>query len=211
MPAASLVERCLETYDCLGISEKSHMDQHNFRDDLFDSATGNWVQSHLDEHFRQSYLREEGPIYSETLMTVHGTTDADAAIALICGPWDWWEHGRITDFTTNGDGSSDQILSPVWWFVTRVGLHIFPPVDLPDLKGRRVPLLLTDHFTGSSSMDVYPNERGDAMMIRGRFHGVEYHVPAIPNKLAEGLHADSFPERDRLGWFAPQVGGALYS
>jgi hypothetical protein len=81
--------------------EKSHMDQQNFRDDLFDNATGDWVQSHLDEHFRQSYLREEGPIYCETLMTVHGTTDADAAIALICGPWDWWEHGRITDFTTN--------------------------------------------------------------------------------------------------------------
>jgi hypothetical protein len=40
-------------------------------------------------------------------------------------------------------------------------------------------------------MDVYPNERGDAMMIRGRFHGVEYHVPAIPNKLAEGLHLDA--------------------
>ena len=29
------------------------------------------------------------------------------------------------------------------------------------------------------------------MMIRGRFHGVEYHVPAIPNKLAEGLHLDA--------------------
>ena len=167
------------------------MDQQNFRDDLFDNAAGDWVQSHLDEHFRQRYLREEGPIYCETLMTVHGTTDADAAIALICGPWDWWEHGRITDFTTNEDGSSDQILSPVWWFITRVGLHIFPPVDLPDLKGRRVPLLLTEHFTGSSSMDVYLNERGDGMMIRGRFHGVEYHVPAIPNNLAEGLHLEA--------------------
>jgi hypothetical protein len=167
------------------------MDQLNFRDDLFDNAAGDWVQSHLDEHFRQRYLHEEGPIYCETLMTVHGTTDADAAIALICGPWDWWEHGRITDFTTNEDGSSDQILSPVWWFITRVGLHIFPPVNLPDLKGRRVPLLLTEHFTGSSSMDVYLNERGDAMTIRGRFHGVEYHVPAIPNKLAEGLHLEA--------------------
>src|SRR5882672_10682275 len=93
--------------------ERSHMDQMNFRDDLFDNPTGDWVRSHLDEHFQQSYLREEGPIYCETLMTVHWTTDADAAIALICGPWDWWEHVRITDFTTNGDGSSDQILSPV--------------------------------------------------------------------------------------------------
>ena len=124
-------------------------------------------------------------------MTVHGTTDADAAIALICGPWDWWEHGRITDYTTNPDGSSDQMLSPVWWFITRVGLHIFPPVNLPDLKGRRVPLRLTHHFSGPSSMDVYPNEQGDAIMIRGRFHGVDYHVPAIPNGVAEGLHLDA--------------------
>jgi hypothetical protein len=167
------------------------MDQQNFRDDLFDNATGDWVQSHLDEHFRQSYLREEGPIYCETLMTVHGTTDSDAAIALICGPWDWWEHGEIADFTANADGSSDQVLSPVWWFITRVALHIFPPVALPDLKGRRVPLLLTKHFTGWSSMDVYPNERGDAMTIRGRFHGVEYQVAAIPDKLAEGLHLEA--------------------
>src|SRR5580658_9595917 len=138
--------------DCtVNDDEGPSMDQLIFVDDLFDNPTGDWVQSHLDKNFRQSYLREEGPIYCETLMTVPGTTtDADTAIALICGPWDWWEHGRITDFATNADGSSDQILSPVWWFITRVGLHIFPSVDLPDLKGRRVPLLLSEQFTGPS-------------------------------------------------------------
>ena len=65
------------------------MDQQNFRDDLFDNATGDWVQSHLDEHFRQSYLREEGPIYCETLMTVHGTTDAG------CDCPDMWPLGLV--------------------------------------------------------------------------------------------------------------------
>ncbi len=165
--------------------------QPDFRDELFDSGTGDWVQSHADDHFRQRHLSGEGPIYCETLMTVYGTTGSDAAIDLICGPWDWWEPGRIADFIANADGSSDQILSPVWWFITRVGLHIFPPVDLPDLRGRRVPLLLSGHFTGWSSMDVYPTEAGDAMIIRGRFHGVEYHVPAIPNKVAEGLHLEA--------------------
>ena len=124
-------------------------------------------------------------------MIANRTTDADAAVALIRGPWDWWEHGRIAGFTSNADGSSDQILSPVWWFITRVGLHIFPPVDLPDLKGRRVPLLLTEHFTGPTSMDVYLDASGDAIIIRGRFHGVQYHVPGIPNKLAEWLHLDA--------------------
>ena len=59
------------------------------------------------------------------------------------------------------------------------------------MKGRRVPLLLTNHFTGWSSIDVYPDEHGDAMIIRGRFHGVEYTVPAIPDNVAEGLHLEA--------------------
>jgi hypothetical protein len=35
---------------------------------------------------------------------------------------------------------------------------------------------------------------GDAVekiIIRGRFHGVEYHVPAVPNVVAEWLHLDA--------------------
>jgi hypothetical protein len=167
------------------------MDALNFRDDLFENPTCDWVQSFSDEHFQQRHLLKEGTIYCETLMIAHRTTETDAAVALIRGPWDWWQHGRITDFIANGDGSSDQILSPVWWFITRVGLHILPPVDLPDLEGWRVPLVLTKHFTGPTSMDVYPNQSGDAIIIRGRFHGVQYHVPGIPNKLAEWLHLDA--------------------
>jgi hypothetical protein len=163
------------------------MDQ-TFWDDLFDNPTGDWVQHYSDEHFQQRYLKTDGPIYCETLMTVHGTTDVDSAMALITGPWDWWEHGNIADFTINEDGSTDQILSPVWWFITRVGLHISPPVDLPDRFGRRAPLMLSRHFTGSSSMDVYRADRSDAILIRGRFHGVEYQVPVVPDMVAEGLH-----------------------
>ena len=167
------------------------MNDPNFRDDLFDDSPGEWVDGYRDDHFRQRYLRGEGPIYCETVMTVRKSTDYDAAIRLIRGPWDWWQHGRITDFTTNPDGSSDQILSPVWWFITRVGLHILPPVRLSAVNGRRVPLLLTGHFTGWSSMDVYPDEPAGALMIRGRFHGVEYQVPAIPDRVAEGLHLEA--------------------
>ena len=167
------------------------MDQLTFRDDLFDNPDSDWVESHSDEHFRQRYLSEAGAIYCETLMTVHRTTDTDEAIALIRGPWDWWEHGRITGFTTGADGSSDQVLAPVWWFFTRVGLHILAPLELPDLKGRRVPLLLGQHFTGTASMDVYPGLSGDATIIRGRFHGVEEHLPAVPNRVAEWLHLDA--------------------
>jgi hypothetical protein len=163
----------------------------NFRDDLFDNPGREWVQSFSDEHFQQRHLLEQGAIFCETLMIARGTTDADAAVALIRGPWDWWEHGRITDFSSSGDESSDQILFPVWWFITRVGLHIIPPVELPDLKARRVSIMLSKHFTGPTSMDVYLNETGDALIIRGRFHGVQYHVPGVPNALAEWLHLDA--------------------
>jgi hypothetical protein len=166
------------------------MDQLNFRDDLFDTPAGEWVHSYSDDHFRQRYLRQDGPIYCETVMIAHGTTDLDAAITLISGPWDWWDHGRISNFTINEDQSSDQVLSPVWWFITRVGLHLLPPTKLPDLK-QRIPMMLTKHFTGPTSMDVYPNEAGSAIIIRGRFHGVEYHVPAVPNVVAEWLHLDA--------------------
>jgi hypothetical protein len=160
----------------------------NFRDDLFDDSGREWVRSFSDEHFQQRHLLEQGTIFCETLMTVRRTTDADAAVALIRGPWDWWQHGRLTGFISNGDGSSDQMLSPVWWFITRVGLHIFSPVEVPDLKGVRVPLMLSKHFTGPASMDVYLYGTGDALIVRGRFHGVQYHFPGVPNMLAEWLH-----------------------
>jgi hypothetical protein len=164
------------------------MEQLSYLDDQFDNPALKWVETQVNEHFWQRHLDDAKIIVCETVMTVHGTTDQQPAIDLIGGPWDWWEHGRITDFVRNADGSSDQILSPVWWFITRVGLHIQPPVDLVGLRGKRMGLMLSGHFAGPSSMDVYLNERGDGMIIRGRFHGVEYTMPAIPNMIAEGLH-----------------------
>jgi hypothetical protein len=158
------------------------------RDDIFDNPAYDWVERRIDKHFRHRHLRAKGSIFCETFMTVYGTRDIDAAIDLICGPWDWWAHGRTAGFTANGDGSSDQILSPVWWFITRVRLHTLPPVPLPHLRGLRVPLLLDKHFTGPSSMDIYPGEKEDQMIVRGRFHGVDYHVPGVPNWVAEYLH-----------------------
>jgi hypothetical protein len=164
------------------------VDLPQFRDDIFDNPSGDWVNNQIDERFTQRYLRDETLIYCETLMTVHNTVDIDAAAAMIMGPWDWWEHGRITDFKLNPDGSTDQTLAPVWWFITRVGLHIFPPAPLSDSPGQRMPLMLTGHFAGPSSMDVYRNETSDGLIVRGRFHGVEYTIPAVPDKIAEGLH-----------------------
>ena len=162
-----------------------------YRDDLFDTLPGAWVHEQITPHFRHSYLDHKGPIICETLLTIHGRTDIEQAVELISGPWHWWEHGRIADFTLLPDGSSHQVLSPVWWFITRVGIDIGPPFDLPDVQGKRIPLELTQHFTGPSSMDVIPDPEENSLIIRGRFHGIEYHVPGIPNNIAESLHLDA--------------------
>ena len=166
------------------------MCQLSFRDDKFEQP-GTWEQLPGDAHFHQRFLDGEKLIYCETIMTVHGTSDIDAAITRIRGPWDWWEHGRTTDFVIHKDGSHEQTLAPVWWFVTSVGLRSFPSIDLPRLKGQRVAILLSKDFTGVSTMDVYPDPQARGMIIRGRFHGVEYQVPLVPDSVAEGLHMEA--------------------
>jgi len=35
---------------------------------------------------------------------------------------------------------------------------------------------------------VYPDESAGALIIRGRFHGIEYNVTGVPDQIAEGLH-----------------------
>lgn len=162
-----------------------------FRDEIFDHPSGEWVQIEIDQHFTQRFRHTPGPYWCETVMTVHGIADVEAAVQLIYGPWDWWEHGHIAGFTRNPDGSVDQTLSPVWWFITRVALHILPPTPLAGRKGLRVPILMTRHFSGPASMDIYPNERNDALIIRGRFQGVEYNVAGVPKIVPEWLHLDA--------------------
>src|SRR5712691_6476542 len=82
--------------------------------------------------------------------------------------------------------------------------NIFLRRSMPDGKGRRVPVLLRKHFTGWSSMDV--SQHGGALVVRGRYHGVDYHVPGVSNKMAEGLHLQaeagrmSFPFPKGTGW-----------
>src|SRR5215471_1269021 len=125
------------------------MESPSFRDELFESPSGDWVECYSDAHFRQRYLRRDGPIFCETVMTVR-STDTETAIALIRGPWDWWQHGRISQFRRNPDGTNDQMLAPIWWFITRIGLHGLPPIDVPDGNGKRVSVLLKKHFTGWS-------------------------------------------------------------
>jgi hypothetical protein len=165
------------------------MMQLTFHDDVFDQPT-RWIHYYKDQRFDQRYLDDGDVIFCETLMSVRCTVEA--AVSLFERPWTWWDHGRSIDFRVVHDRCTEQILAPVWWNWTRVGLRIFPPVDLPGSSGQRIPILLSKHYQGSASIDVYPHpSRGDAVLVRGRFHGVENHVPLVPFMLAERVHLRS--------------------
>ncbi len=92
-------------------------------DERFDQ--GRWTTKAAPARFTQRHLDGEPLIFCETVMSVHGSLET--AVNLIRGPWQWWRSGRITGYHVNADGSSDQVLSPVWWYTTRINLHILPP------------------------------------------------------------------------------------
>jgi hypothetical protein len=176
----------------------------HFRDDVFDKPAG-WIHYYKDGRFDQRYVGGADLIFCETIMNVRCTIEA--AVSLLCSPWTWWEHGRSIDFHSNDDRTIEQTLAPVWWYWTRVGLRIFPPVSLAGLAGQRVPLLLSKHYQGPASLDVYPHpSQKDSVCIRGRFHGVENHVPFLPVMLAETVHLRAeagtflFPFPKGTGW-----------
>jgi hypothetical protein len=178
--------------------------QLNFHDEVFDNPT-HWIHHYKDRRFDQRYLGEGDVIFCETTMKVR--CSVEAAVSLLCSPWTWWEHGRSINFHSNDDRYTEQILAPVWWYWTRVGLRIFPPVELPGSGGHRIPLLLSRHYQGPASIDVFPNPgSSDAVLIRGRFHGVENHVPFVPLILAERVHLRAeagtffFPFPKGTGW-----------
>lgn len=163
--------------------------QAQFQDQRFEQP-GQWSYSYLDEHFEQRFLEDDPLIFCETRMTVHGAPALEDAVALIRGPWDWWEHGKISDYEESPDGTTFQTLAPVWWFITRVGLRIETPVELAG-GGVRIPMTLSNDFTGPSTIDLLPGRDGGRMVVRGRFHGVESHVAAAPVAWAEALHLEA--------------------
>ena len=116
----------------------------------------------------------------------------EETIRLLRGPWNWWQHGRSSGFQVNPDGSTSQVLSPIWWNFTRIRVQVFPGRDLPGAGGIRLPILLSRHFRGTASIDVYPNPSpnptGGGIVLRGRYHGVENHVPFISRERATRIH-----------------------
>ena len=175
-----------------------------FRDREFESDSG-WVHYYQDHRFNQRFLDKDGLMFCETLLLVRSSVDD--AIALLYGPWYWWDHGRSFDFHFNGDGSCDQYLKPANWFWTKIGMRIFPPTEIPDGEGLRLPLVLWNHFVGTASFDVYTLKGAkDDVVLRGRFHGVENRVPLVPLPLATRRHLRAeagnflFPWPKGTGW-----------
>lgn len=95
---------------------------------------------------------------------------------------------------------------PVWWFITRVTLHILPPVPSPETGGVRIRLMLGRYFVGPSTIDIYPDHKSQSLRIRGRFHAVKYTVPVLPTAFGCYLHLGAetgtmpFPFPKGTGW-----------
>lgn len=164
------------------------MQAFRYEDARFDNAAG-WAPFHRDASFVQRYLPDSERIFCETVVKSPGTVEE--AIRLLRGPWDWWEHGRSIGYRANDDGSASQVLAPVWWHITRVGVQIFPPQDMPGgMAGVRLPMLVSRHFRGTASLDIYagPGSAGGGVIIRQRYQGVENHIPMIPIGMATRIH-----------------------
>jgi hypothetical protein len=163
-----------------------------FADELF--GAGLQADYYRDGHFQQSYLHRNGRLYCETLMVLR--CPAEPAVEMVRGPWTWWDGGKVTGFRRLADESSLQVLAPVAWYLTRVGMRIYPPQPLEDRPGIRLPIRVSRHFIGTSTLDVW--ERAGLTYLRGRFHGVTSHVPLITSEFAGRMHL-----RAESGTFAP--------
>lgn len=170
-------------------------------DDRFDA--GDWMPLPVVPPFVQRRLRDTSRMYCETVMTARG--DRDKAVAAIRGPWTWWDSGRTAAFRVNADGSTEQTLKPVWWYIAKVGCRTLPAIALAGAPSAiRVPIHMSRDFVGLQTVDVFRGAH-DSLTIRCRFHGVENHFP-VGKRLVVPFHlrAESgtlpFPFPRGTGW-----------
>jgi hypothetical protein len=167
-------------------------------------AAGGWTDATRDPRFVQRRLRGERLIFCETVTRIR--TNRDLVMSKLRGPWNWWALGRSIGFHRNADGSSDQTIAPIWWYIARVGCRVLPPVTLPDgERGVRLPIYLSRHFVGLQTIDLI-DAADQHVIVRGRFHGVENHFPVGGIELVTTVHlgAESgtlfFPFPRGTGW-----------
>ena len=161
------------------------MPDFQLEDARFDDPIENWVDFYSDARLRQRYLPSAGRIFCETVFTTKGSPEE--AIRLLRGPWEWWHHGRSSKFHVNADGSTSQVLAPIWWHLTRVGVQIHPRRDLKETGGIRLPMSISRDFRGFASIDIYANPAAAGIIVRERYQGVENHTP-VPAGMATRIH-----------------------
>lgn len=178
----------------------------HYRDERF--SRGGFEDCGTNPAFAQRCLIEDGAIVCETV--AEAGCGAAQALRAVYGPWDWWDHGSVSGFQWNAEGSF-QVLAPVTWFVTRIGLQQFDPVpvqarEFPGWMGHRIGIILSRHFRGTASVDIFEEpDSGAGIILRGRFHGVRNHIPGTPTWLAASMHLRA--EAGRMYWPFPQETG----
>ncbi|MDA1016510.1 MAG: hypothetical protein O3A00_18900 [Planctomycetota bacterium] len=180
---------------------------HVFHDAVFDHDE-RWITLFDGERFQQRYFIDGPLMFTETTTSIRASVDAvrDA----ICGPWDWWHHGRCENRQVRNDGKVEYDLWPV-----RYGIHVhetsYPPVAI-DGGGWRVRIDLSDHAIGVAYFDIRPETDESTIertRLSGRFAGVRIHgfLPrcfgtkgfAIRHLRAE-RGEPGFPFRKGTGW-----------
>ena len=157
-----------------------------FNDGIFDEAAG-WIPHGTDPAHLQRYRIRDGRIYCETILAIHA--GADRIMDRLMGRWTWWRKGLAMDFQRHGDGSTEQVLAPVWWYWARIRIRAYAPVPSPERGGLRIPMSLSGTWVGPSTFDIFPDAGRPAWsLLRGRFHGVENHVPLFGDDIAARAH-----------------------
>jgi hypothetical protein len=79
------------------------------------------------ETLRQSDHLEGDRMHTVTYVGLPGIALDRAVRALWSEPWDWWQHGRISDWTEVTEGGTRFVLEPVWpWIPSKVGIELEP-------------------------------------------------------------------------------------
>src|SRR5215831_16487160 len=98
---------------------------------LFDDPAG-WTRVHKDDRFDQRLRVVGDTFFAETLVTIR--TSPAAVLALLQQPWDWWAHAKIISSARHPDGSLEMDMKPIWWYVARLTMRIFPAEASPDVR-----------------------------------------------------------------------------
>jgi hypothetical protein len=157
----------------------------NWNDHLFDGPDG-WIAPGRSLGHAQRYQLRDGLIYCESVVAMRAPVDM--IVDRLLGRWNWWRKGTARAFQRFEDGSSVQVLAPVWWYWARIRVRSSVPVAWGE-GGVRIPVRLSGTWVGPASWDVFPDPaRPGWSIVRSRFHGVENHVPFFGDDIATRAH-----------------------